>query len=469
MRSTILKTLGGIALATAVVWALVLGWWQANNFQPSKSELLLYLFVLPFSLVGGFLLLHGFIENLKAPPKKEEAKKEIKDEDPLASAKAKTSAAERAFSVCLIGAWINTPAGKSAAEILENIDAGARPEPSDQRQDEDGFPLFLAEVKDLDIDQLTEALASTNKSLAKNTQTVRLLALIESILPETKSQTHALLEKAPATARLRIHWLLPSSIENTLFSAMRSWLNDKLMSEIDNNRFEITIKSIANEADALKQIDDVILQVNREKLDDDLILVIAATSAVDEESIQTLSMRKQLFSATNQSGQIPGESAVSLLFSSPKVATSDGIDDAVVITRVSHASRDKPVTGAGRINGTLIEQLADGILTIHAQEASDIQALISDSDHRANNICELQAGLGKKFEHLDAMKDCLATGAVTGTNQPAGSLLALVCAREKVLMTKGPALCISNQHDTERAVLLAIPFIDPLSAKTANT
>lgn len=70
MRSTILKTLGGIVLTTAVVWALVLGWWQANNFQPSKADLLLYLFVLPFSLVGGFLLLRGFIENLKAPPKK---------------------------------------------------------------------------------------------------------------------------------------------------------------------------------------------------------------------------------------------------------------------------------------------------------------------------------------------------------------------------------------------------------------
>lgn len=472
MRSTTLKALGGIVLTTAIVWALVLGWWQANNFQPSKSDLLLYLFFLPFALIGGFLLLRGFIEHLKAPPQKEAPRNELKDEDPLASANAKTSAAERTFSICLIGSWLNTASGKSAAEILESIDAGARPEPSERQQDDDGFPVFLAEVKDLNIDQFSETLASENEKLiplAENAQATRLLALLDSILPETEMQTRALLEKAPADARLRIHWLLPSNVENSLFPVMRNWLNDKYLSEIDSNRLEITMKPVTCEADALKQIDEVVLQINREKREDDLILVIATNSAVDEAGIQALANRKRLFSASNQNGQIPGESAVGLLFSSHKAAATHAIDDAVVISRISHACRDKSIATAGRINGTLIEHLLDGILSLHALEASGIQALVSDSDHRANHICEVQAGLGSRFEHLDPMKDCLATGTVTGSNLSTGSLLALVCAREKVLMTEGPVVCISNQHDTERAALLTMPFVAPLRAESTSS
>lgn len=471
MHSAIFKIIGGTVLTTAVVWALVLGWWQTNDFQPTKTDLLLYLFILPFSVVSGFLLLRAFIENLKAAPKKEEARKEIKDEDPLASATAKTSAAERVFSICLIGAWINTPAGKTATELLENIDAGARPEPSDQQQDDNGFPLFISEVTDLDIDQLTETLASQKNDLSRLSESpraIRLLALLESILPDVEMQTRALLEKSPTSARLRIHWLLPSNIENALFPTLRSWLNDNHLSAIDSHRIEITMKQVVHEADALSQIDNITLQINRENLVDDLMLVIAAASAVDEASIQALTRSKRLFSPSNQSGQIPGESAVALLFSSPKVATSNGIDDAVVISRVSSATRDKPVTEAGRINGTLIEQLTEGILNIHAQDASAIQTVVSDCDHRSGNVCELQASIGQKLDHLDPTKDCLSTGTVTGTNQPPGSLLALVCAREKVLITKGPTLCISNQHDSERAVLLAMPFNNPLSANTAN-
>ncbi|MCB4359518.1 hypothetical protein [Quatrionicoccus australiensis] len=434
--------------------------------------MLLYLFFLPFALIGGFLLLRGFIEHLKAPFPDEAPIKEITDDDPLVSAKAKTSAAERTFSICLIGAWLNTASGKTAAEILENIDAGVRPEPSEKQKDDDGFPVFLADVKDLDIDKFTETLTSENEglsALSANTQVTRLLALLNSILPDAEMQTRAQLKKAPANARLNIHWLVPSNIESNHFPAMRSWLNDKHLSEIDKSRVEIMMTPITSEAGALRQVDELVLKTNREKLDDNLILLIAATSAVDEASINSLSIRKRLFSASNQNGQIPGESAVCLLFSSHKTATSHAIDDVVVMSRVSHASRDKSVNAAGKTNGTLIGHLVDGLLNVHSLEASGIQALVSDSDHRANHICEVLAGIESNFEHLDPMKDCLATGTVTGSNLSTGSLLALVCAREKVLMTEGPVLCISNQHDTERAALLTMPFIAKLSTETTST
>jgi hypothetical protein len=471
MRSTTLKVLGGIVLTTALVWMLVLGWWQANDFQPSKSDLFLYLFFPPFAFVGGFLLLRGFIEHLKAPPQKEAPSKEIRDDDPLASANAKTSAAERQFSICLVGAWLNASSGKTAAEILENIEAGIRPAPSKHQHDDEGFPVFLAEVKDLDIDQFSDSPETDNKmrALLQSPQRTRLLALIDSVLPEAVIQIRSALDNAPASARLRIHWLLPSTIESAFFSAMRGWFNDNYWSEIDKSRIEIKMTPVASEAGALRHIDDVVLQINREQLDDDLVLVIAASSAVDEDSIQLLGAHKRLFSANNQNGQVPGEAAVALLFSTQQAATSLGIDDAVLVSRTSHACRDKSVDGAGRVSGTLIEHLVEGLLSIHAVEASSIEALVSDTDHRASRIGEMMAGLGSKLEHLDPIKDCLATGTTTGSTPPTGSLLALACAREKVLTTEGPVLCISNQHDTERAAILTIPFVAQASTETTST
>jgi hypothetical protein len=471
MRSTTLKVLGGVVLVTAVVWVLVLGWWQANDFQPGKLDLLLYLFFPPFAFVGGFLLLRAFIEHLKAPPRKEAPATEIKDDDPLASTSAKTSAAERMFSISLIGTWLNCSTGKTAGEVLEAVEAGVRPEPSNRQHDDDGFPVFLAEVKDLAVDQFSETLEVKNnlRTLLESPQVTRHLALIDSVLPEAVIYMRSLLDQAPTNARLRIEWLLPDYIETAHFPAMRIWLNNSHLSEIEQSRIEIKMTTIASEGEALKQIDDLVLLINREKLDNDLVLVIAATSTVEESSIQSLSIRKSLFSANNQNAQIPGESAVALLFTSHKAAIDIGVDDAVAISRASHAIRDKSVDGPGRISGTLIEHLAEQLLSAHALEATGIQALLLDSDHRASRIGEVLIGLGAKFEHLDPIKDCLGIGIATGANPTTGSLLALACSREKVLMTVGPVLCISNQHDTERAAILAMPFVAQPGTKTTST
>src|SRR5574343_989071 len=107
MWSKALKVLGASLLTFALVWALVLGWWQSNDHEPSRMELGLYLAALPLALVGGFLLLRGFIDHLKADPESAAVPHApVRDDDPLALASAKMAAAERGFTIALADAFV---------------------------------------------------------------------------------------------------------------------------------------------------------------------------------------------------------------------------------------------------------------------------------------------------------------------------------------------------------------------------
>jgi hypothetical protein len=98
MWPSVFKVLGGSLLTFAIIWGLVLAWWQSNDYEPSRVDLALYLGALPFALVGGYFLLRGFIDHLKAPPPAEKpATPSVVDDDPLAGARARTAAAERTF------------------------------------------------------------------------------------------------------------------------------------------------------------------------------------------------------------------------------------------------------------------------------------------------------------------------------------------------------------------------------------
>lgn len=462
------KILGGSILTIALIWAMVLGWWQTNDFQPTTVDLLLYLGAIPLALIGGFWLLRGFIDHLKAPPVPEKpAAAPLADDDPLSSPAAKTSAAERGFSLCLINAAIQTRVGSSAAEIFAAIDAGDRPGPSKKMQDDDGFPVFLADIEDLDAEELIEQIGSDFPALnafAQEPRFGRSLTLLEDSLPPLVSQAEDLLERSKPSSKLLVRWLLPADWEASHLSALRTWLYEHHLSAIDKTRVEITLSPATNEVDALRQLDDAVLALNRETQNNDLFLVIAAASYVDENCIQAWAASKRLFGAKDQDGQIPGESAACLLLATRATAELLALSDLVEVSRLSHAKRDKGVDAGGRISSKLIEQLGTGILGVRAIEASSVVAAIYDADHRANHVSEMLGGLGNIFEHLDPMKDCLPIATVTGTVSPVGGLLALACAREKVLETNAPVLCASNQHNTERGILAVTPFVSESTA-----
>lgn len=463
MWSSVLKVLGGSLLTFAVIWALVLGWWQSNDYEPSRVDLALYLGALPLALVGGYLLLRGFIEHLKAPPPVSTPPvPEVLDDDPLAGSRAKTAAAERSFSLCLVDAFLATPAGASTDEILAAIEAGKRPEPSSRVSDDAGFPVFLAEVPDLDVDGMEERLAELAgplRELLDRDAVVRALALLDEVMGAARDSVLSNFGQGAEKLRLQLVWLVPGDWSPTYFPGLRAWLQQNYWSMVSKSDLEISLLPVVNEADALHQLDETILRANREPSDDELILLVGAVSAVDEQTIETWAAGNRLFSAKYQDRKIPGEGAVALLLASRATVERLGLPEVAVISRVSQGARDKPIDAGGRIGGKLIEQLVTGLLDVSAVESTQIKAVVFDADHRAGLVTEALEGLGQAFDHLDPIKDCLSIGTVNGALAPIGSLIALACARSKVLATESPVLCMSNQHELDRAALLATPFV----------
>jgi hypothetical protein len=374
--------------------------------------------------------------------------------------------------LCLVDAAMTTPGGGSADDILAAIEAGKRPEPSARLSDDAGFPVFLAEVPDLDVDAMADRLAEDAgpiRQLAEQAGTVRVLALLDDVLTDVGERVRALLGQGKEKLRLHVLWLVPGEVNPTHFPGLRVWHQLNYWSTLDKADVEIVLLPTANEAAAMRQVDEAILRVNRDPVGNELILLIGAASAVDEASVEAWATRNILFSAKHQQRKIPGEGAVALLFASQAMAERLQLPDSVVISRISQGSRDKPVDAGGRIGGKLIGQLIDGLLDVAAVDSEQIKAAVFDADHRSGLATEAMEGLGERFAHLDPIKDCPATGTINGAVSPVGSLIALACARARVLADQAPVLCISNQHEFDRAVLLATPFVPSSNTEPSST
>lgn len=472
MWPTVFKVLGGSLLTLAIVWGLVLAWWQSNDYAPSTIDLVLYLGAIPLALIGGYWLLRGFIEHLKAPPPvaKPSLQNEV-DDDPLSGARARTAAAERGFALCLIDAWLNVPAGASADDVLAALEAGKPPEPSAQLTDEAGFPVFVAEVKNIDADGMAERLfgeAGPIRQLSDEPGMVRALALLDDVLERACGQVNALLDQSQEKLSLQVLCLVPADWHSSHLPALRLWLTN-YWPDLDTARLEITLLPVAGEVDAMRQVDETILRANREASANELFLIVGAVSAVNEQTVDSWAAGQRLFTAKHQHGRIPGEGAVALLLASPVLVQGLDLPEATVISRVSHGQRDKRVDAGGRIGGRLIEQLIEGLLDVTALDSTKITAAVCDADHRSGQITEMLEGLGRLFDHLDPIKDCLAIGRVNGSLAPIASLVALACARARVLADDAPILCLSNQHDLDRAVLLAMPFVAQVPIEPRST
>lgn len=463
MRSSVFKLVGGSLLIFAIIWALVLGWWQSNDYEPSRLDLGLYLGALPLALVGGFLLLRGFIDQLKAPPEvPKPADSALRDDDPLAVASAATAAAERAFRIFLIDSQVACAVGDSADDLLEAVAAGKRPEPSPRLADDAGFPVFAAEAQDLETDALQEQLSEGDpalQALAGREDVLRALALLDQVLVNAKEKLN-FQDQGQPPLRLNVAWLVPAHWQAQNLVALGDWLRKSYWPESAAADLQLSVQPVAGEREAMQWLDRAIVDANREANAADVTLLLAATSWVGEEVVAQLEASGQLFSSGNQNRRIPGEAAVALVLGSRQCVNVLEADAAASCSRASLGSRDKPADAGGRVSGKLIEQLAAGLLDVSGTESDDVKAAIADTDHRASRMAEVFEGLAG-FPHLDPVKDCLATGTVTGDLAPFGFLVALAAAHGKAIADDAAVLCLSNQHELHRAAFLVAPAGKP--------
>jgi hypothetical protein len=472
MNSLVFRALIAAFITFAIVWALVLGWWQTNDFSPSRNDLLLYLAVIPLLLVAGYWLLRGFIEHIRKPVVVEQpaAPTVPLDDDPLAPGKKVSEAAARQFTIMLVDASLETAVGQSGEDVLSAMEAGQRPEPSEHLIDADGFPAFSAEISDLQAETLAERLEESPglSALINSPSRLRALTLLDRVAIKLEASMEVLSE-IKAKPSLRIVWILPADWEREELSVLRPWLQANYWRSFTSPSPEMLLYASSGGVDAMQRLDEEIVLANRSTIDNELIVVIGAVSNIDQHIIDQWSNSGKLYGPNHQDGEIPGEGGVALLLVKRKMMESMPEASAVEITRVAMGKRDKRLDAGGRISGKLIENLFSDVLNTFAVAHEEIKSVMLDADHRSKHITEAMEGGGEALAHLEPMEDFLPSGAVTGSIGPIAPLVALACARTRVLADEGAALFLSNHAALERAALLVKPMLTQEQTESQNT
>lgn len=460
--AALFRILGGTLLTLAVVWGLVLGWWRSIDYQPSRIDLALYLGAIPLALIGGYFLLRGFIDHLKAPPPAPSLPSAAPtDADPLAVARADQAAAERSYRAALIDASMLTAVGESADDIFAAVAAGKRPEPNGQLLDLEGFPVFAAPIEALDLDGLNHALGAQPELLAlldARPDVQRGLALLHTLLGKSAEKIAAVLESVSGPTILQVVILVGADWPAEHLARLQAWLEKTHFAAIPAGRLALSLVPVASDAAALRRVDEAVLQLNREKEVSRLTLVAGAISATAENTIEVWAAHNRLFSASQLQRSIPGEAAVALLLASEALLRQRAdADTPVWLSRVGWGVRDKSANASGRVGCSVLEQLVDDVLHTRQVAAGSVKAVCLDTDHRANYVAEALEMVGGQLPQLDPLLDCPSIGGVLGTVTPLAGVLALACASARAVAAEAPVLCLSNQHEFERAALLVWP------------
>jgi hypothetical protein len=449
-------------LALALLWALVLGWWQANDHEPGTGELLLHLVLLPAALIGGFWLLRGFIDHLRRPPVEAGASADRVEAADSATTST-TAQAERRLSLVLLDGQLSCAAGSTAAALVDAVRSARRPGLDDTLVDADGFPVHAARVADLDVEAVRDALAALDDGSghdAPGDDTLRALALVAQTLPRAWPIVLDAIEQVGKEVAVRLIWLQPPTWSDSMRPLLLRWLDASLCQGLPAGCLHIATRAVANDAEALGVIDEAILALNRSP-GDTLCVVLGAVSHVDETTVQAWQSAGRLLRADTPDGRIPGEAAAVLVLAGEAMARRCGDGPAVAIGRVGFARRDTSADAGRRAAGTTLGELIDRTLGAAAIAPDAVAVVTADADHRASRQGELMSPLGERFEALDPLQDCPAIGTVCGALEPIGALLALLCAADACRSAGRPALCLSTQHPWRRAAVmtLAIPHI----------
>ncbi len=443
-----------LLITTVVIWALVLGWWQSSGHAPSKSESLLYLIALPLAIVGGFLLLNGFIHGLRNPPESKAADTAKEGPAPVEH----TDAAERQLQLSIVAHALMTAAGNDAPSVIAAAGEGKAPKPDDELKDDDGFPVFAARTTGLDVATFTESISPFAQTQDWANGLRRSLALADQVLAELLVTVHETIDAHPAVSpELRLDWIMDRPLEAPTREALTRWLHETHLSAFASTPFQTNLHTATDDVSALQLIDSLALGLNREETPT-IAIVLTSASNLDEAQVARWQAERHLFTAQHQVGQIPGEAAAGIALVTTQTANRFGLESGPQVSRFNIHHRDKPADAGGKISAALCAQLCVDLLRVFAIEPSAVAALTSDCDHRATRQAEALGVIDESFEALEPSQDYAPLGSVCGSASPASALVALICAAETAVEKNAPVLALSVQHPTLRAAaLLQVP------------
>jgi len=499
------KILALLLVITALVWLTTMWRWQSTQRDPSGTDLVLHLAVLPVVLTAGLVLAVWGVTRLRSYAVAPIVPAPVAAAPPAAPAV--SAAGERGISFRVLASDVLVRAGSQWDGARTSIAEGeCKPELDPQIKDDDGVAVFTAPMPDLSTDTLADALLELTLPLAQAKpqewvghetplQVLRALALLNLGMAASQEAIESqwpVLSAAPLAHRNKPAALPPSVSIRVGIPARWSPQSQQLATAWLQQRFDPFIEAglaAAGQSRAMAQSTRPVVQLHVHPVDSadafwllmeqqlmhwqrdkeaGLLWVMATDSLVSEGEVAAMAAAQELFSGANQRGRVPGEGAAGLLLASEAWPAATGIEaPAVRLHRANLLRRDKSADASGRVGAQVMQKTAADALQACACEPPQVAYLTTDADHRGSRTSEVYETLQELLPHLDPSDHTLRLGAGCGDLGVARLLACVALSARQVQETEKPALVLGAFPAFERFAVLVTPATAAAAPTTA--
>ena len=406
-----------------ICWVAAVGYWRGANRIPSTIDAVWLMLALPLALLTA--LWYGRRVIAKPAP----AAATAPTAAPVPAAPAEPPGINLLYSACRV------PHGDSAdalAAALERGDARAILDPV--LTGDDGYPVMSARTKGAHPDAVLEWLQAAGVDPALfNDEQLRALSLGADLATELAG---AALDGHGEAPSLRLLTLLPAAWGAEQRRAAGQFLSAALAEGGWPAQRTEVLDMPGGAGAALAAL---------AAGNSPLSLLLACASHIGDDSLAAWSDALTVYTAAHQQGLIPGEGAAGLLAGPGQGALS------------MHSLSGRRATSADisrKPDASLLCELAAKLM---APGAAKVGAIVADTGHRTSRVMELMALARTAAPHIDTGTGLLCIGRATGTCGDAAVLAALALAATRAAQLDAPVLCVSNEDEFQRCVILVRP------------
>lgn len=477
---TIIRRILAALLVTAVVWCVVVFWWQAGDVSPGVGDLVLWLLVLPVVLVGGYWLWRWWRDRRGQAEPEPEAPKE---DDGLSDA----PPPDRVLQVRAVALQLR--AGASADEVLAQLADPQRPGLHPTLRDAAGLPVYAAPVEGIDGELLREpllAVAAEPDAIDRllTDEVLRAFALLQPVAeevllaarPTVPAQApiedglsgrdglhpHAMAHSrsvqadapVPTATPLQVRLLLPASWHASLRDLAARWLRGQARAlGYRDGQLVVGVLPAGGPLDVWRVLDQICEASHvADAGSDETHLILATDSLIGEASIERLDARSRLLSSGRAEGLIPGEGAAGLWLAPDSMPTTPAAP------RLHRPLLARTATIAGhraavRRAGALLQRTAEAT----AVPLGEVAVLLSDADHRPSRSVEVAGAANAALPELDPDTCSLSLGVPCGELGAVAPLALIAVAAAMAADRQAPVLALGVGADEQRVALLMSP------------
>lgn len=386
-------------------------------------------------------------------------------------------AQERAAGLSVIaGGWCGM-AGDDADVALQALQGGqVEPRLDSSVRDGEGLPVLLARHPSLDVSAVEAWLATQgaqSQDAASKARLLRCLALLERALPPVLTALLPLFppesevaESIPAGRErvLRIALPAPESFDVAAIELLQRFIGARITaSGLGRLSLQSTVLVSDSSLPLLRWLDAAVVELHRRNLDD-VLLLIAADSALDEYTLQEYALRDRFYSARCPQGQLPGEAAAVLALAHP-AGLPAAFKAAPKVHRPASGVRDKPIDGRGKVSDAFLAALLVELLAAAEIDASRCVEVLSDAGRSVSRTEELALSMTRLLPDLDVIADRIDLAVALGELGAARGVSLLVMAAALAAAEQQPVVVTSLADARERfALLVTVEEAAPTSA-----